>query len=107
MILTKEEREKIMKITTLLNGAFIWQNSPQGHHYWTEVKSNLLKLTKEPVSVCEMYKGELYKLQELEYVADIIIYGEKQVFIKGGNIGVRLIQKDNNHYEVVESYEVL
>lgn len=39
---------EILKAAELINGSFVWDETPQGHAYWAEVYSNLDSLTKDP-----------------------------------------------------------
>lgn len=39
-------KDDIVSIQNLLNGAFVWEDTEQGHDYWSNVDKNLEKLLK-------------------------------------------------------------
>jgi len=40
--LTLRNRRNAKKLAKDLSEAFVWENTPQGHDYWSEVRRNLM-----------------------------------------------------------------
>jgi len=34
----------VLELSALLKGAFVWEDTPQGHDYWSKVNARLLAL---------------------------------------------------------------
>lgn len=79
--------EHIQKVAQALEGAFLWEATPQGFDYWSSVYQGLMQIDENnPIAVLEDFENALYVIENyfegdtspseyIEAIAEAILNG--------------------------------